>query len=133
MFDLKTKWNAWREKRFLKRHGCTTREEYDQHYDKDVCKYSNQVENYYQGYPYIHAFVSSHKTPFDQFGDWLEGLTVLRDWCRVTCKKKWRTDMLRVRLDSGNLWVMDEMGGGDVVFFAFKSEQDLLWFRLRWV
>jgi len=27
---------------------------------------------------------------------------------------------------------MNDVGGRDVLFFAFKNEKDLTWFKLRW-
>lgn len=135
MINLKERWLAWRERRFLKKHHCVSREQYEHTYDKDVNFYAGRISEYYRGYPFIYAFESSHLTPFDQFGDWLEGLYALRKWCGENCKAKWRADILRVNKrwdieDDG--WIMDELGGGDVLFFAFKSEEDMLWFSLRW-
>lgn len=144
MFKLKERWAAWREARFLKKHHCETRAQYEHRYDKDVNSYANHITEYYHGYPFIHSFKSSHSTPFDQFGDWLEGLSALRGWCDEHCKAKWRADIIRVSIRDGGPgpgarlrmvdgdWMMDEMGGGDVLFFAFKSEEDMLWFSLRW-
>jgi hypothetical protein len=33
---------------------------------------------------------------------------------------------------TGNEWTINELGGGDHVFIAFKNEQDLIMFALRW-
>ena len=34
--------------------------------------------------------------------------------------------------DSEEEWVISDIGGGDVLFFAFKDEQDAFLFKLTW-
>ena len=63
---------------------------------------------------------------------WERGLVTMKDWCQENCQDKWRDDFHRVIKDYWDEWICNEIGGGDVLFFAFKSEQDCLWFTLRW-
>jgi hypothetical protein len=138
---LVTKWKAFREARFLKKHYCVSRSEYNRKYDPDVTFHAGRIVEYYHGYLYIHAMTyPAYKSAYDQYGDWLQGLTMMKDWCNFNCTGKWREDIHRVSKSSyqghpweeGTEWRMDEMGGGDVIFFAFKSEKDMMMFLLRW-
>lgn len=122
-------WKAWKERRFLKRHRCENRIQYARWYDSDCYRGANLIRNYYHGYPFIHAI----EFGIVMFGDWNQGVTDIKEWCGKNCQGKWRDDWHRVWRDSEDEdWRLDEMGGSDVLFFAFKDERDLILFMLRW-
>ena len=114
----------------LKRMGIT-QAQYDRAYDPDTCFHASRVKDMYPGYPYVFElqYDSSYWT---ELGGWERGLVTMKDWCQENCQDKWRDDFHRVIKDYWDEWICNEIGGGDVLFFAFKSEQDWLWFTLRW-
>jgi hypothetical protein len=136
---LKTKFLAWRESCFLKKHHCRTRKEYDRKYDSDYVPRATQIKNYYQGYKYIHCFENHSNYVYTRIyeygpGGYRDGFHVICDWCEEHLTGKWRYDILRVMRapSTGNEWAINELGGGDHWFFAFQSEEDYFMFRLQW-
>jgi hypothetical protein len=69
-----------------------------------------------------------------RWGDWLQGLSRLTEWCDANCTDKWRNDIHRVIKcpATANQWEVNELGGLDFIFFAFKNESDYINFVLRW-
>jgi hypothetical protein len=128
------RWKAWKERRFLRKHGCETRIQYSRWYDPNCHRGANRIRDYYHGYPFIYSFEFGKISMVDLLGDWYQGIDDIREWCNKNCHNKWRDDYHRVwRENEDEDWRMDEMGGGDVLFFAFKEERDLMLFILRWV
>jgi hypothetical protein len=127
---IKTKLQLIAHTRYLKRVGWT-QAEYDRAYDPGTNFRASRVKDMYPGYPYV--FELEYALGFwTQFGDWAQGLSIMKDWAQEHCKDKWRDDFHRVIKDYWGDWECNELGGGDVLFFAFKSEQDCMWFTLRW-
>ncbi len=71
----------------------------------------------------------------------------MRDWAEKNCMDKCRWDIHRVIREKGLIrneyddtirWTdteefsLNDVGGHDVLFFAFKNKKDLTWFKLRW-
>jgi hypothetical protein len=52
-------------------------------------------------------------------------------WCNENCTDKFRFDFHRV-LSTSNGWEINEIGGGDYIFFACKNPKDYTLFLLRW-
>lgn len=128
---VKRMWNDFWHKRLLKERGWTQKD-FDLHNDPDHNVRATRVKDIYFGYPYVYGYETPSGTPWFQFGDWLEGLTVIKDWCDANCKDKWREDIHRVIKDYWSEWEINELGGGDILFFAFKNEKDYMLFLLRW-
>jgi hypothetical protein len=130
---LKEVFNGWRKRRFLKKHGCETQEQYDRRYDPRVNYRASRIKDFYDGYAYISCFESS-KSLSETYGDWLEGLAAMRDWCEENCSQHWRHDIHRVikNTATSNEYEMNEIGGSDILFFAFENEQDCFLFNLKW-
>jgi hypothetical protein len=124
-------WNDYRHWRLLKKLGWTQKD-FDLHTDPDYNMRASRVKDIFQGYPYIHTYELPSGSPWNEFGDWLEGLTVINGWCDASCKDKWRENIHRVMQDERSDWVINELGGSDMLFFAFKNERDYLMFVLRW-
>jgi hypothetical protein len=129
---IKQKYLDWREKLFLKKHGFETRAQYDRFYDPDYDLRATRIKDYYHGYPHIHRFDDhEHTIYFWDLG--YDGRYVINKWCKENLTDKFRVDYLRVLQDPYTQeWHINEIGGGDYIFIAFKNEQDFMWFKLRW-
>ena len=134
-------------KNFLKEHHCRTWRQYNKDYDPDVIKYATLISQYYHGYPYICHFENTEQMS-KHYRDWQDWLRDMRDWGEKNCLDKFRYDIHRVIREKGlirneyddtMIWTdidefsMNDVGGWDVLFFAFKSKRDLAWFKLRWM
>lgn len=120
----------WRDARFLHRQGFPTWREYYRHHDTDINFRASKVKNFYFGYPYVYCIEDPNHTAYD-WNVGTDGITILSEWCDKNCKGKYRFDFLRVSRHSGE-WEIDELGGGDNVFVAFKEKRDLSMFLLKW-
>ena len=131
--QLKQRWKGYREKRFLENYGCKTWREYERKYDPDVGFRARWAHTYYHGYP--------HVLPIDpqNFIDWVRGgepyyelVKNMIEWCEQNCQGKWRNDWHRGFWDGHGNYEFNGVGGGDIMFFAFKEESDYIWFSLTW-
>jgi hypothetical protein len=103
---------------------------------------AHRVVDFYKGYPYVFAvpWQCYNNEYWSQFTDPGEGIGLLMEWCREHEFKEFRSDIHRVNLQHGigvgghitSDYFFDEMGGGDVTFFAFTNDQDFCFFALRW-
>lgn len=126
-------YKEWRDRRFLKKHHCDNCEQYHRRFDPDVAYAASMIRNYYHGYPYIFVFNNNVDDPLKGYGDWMQGLATITQWAKLHCKYKFRHDFHRVIYNNWtNEWEMNELGGGDYLFFAFKDEVDHFHFSLRW-
>lgn len=133
---LKKKFSEHRETRFLKKHGCNSRTEYERIYDPDYNPCATNISHYYRGYPFVYCFENrNHSVYF--WNVHLDGAYVLSQWCRTHCKGKFRFDFHRVVNVVDPLtyefkyWEIDGMVGMDYIFVAFKEERDYVWFMLN--
>ena len=136
---LKTKLAQWKEDRFLKKHGCRNRKEYEHRYDPDYVPSAVGIDNYYQGYKHVHCFENYNNYVYKRIydfgpGGYRDGFHVIHDWCEENLQGKWRCDPLRVfrAPSTGNRWAINELGGGDHWFFAFQDDEDYFMFKLQW-
>lgn len=130
----------FKDKIFLKRHGCENWNQYNRLYDPDYNIRGNTVKEYYHGYPYINCFENhEHNVYFWDLG--YDGIYVLNKWCEENIKDKWRIDIIRVHgwncihpedKNTNKLYIND-IGGKDFIFIAFKDERDFLMFSLRYL
>ena len=104
---------------------------------------ANKVVDYYsKTYPYVFSIPwQCHNNEYwSMYSDSHVGAEALAAWCADHCQKRYRWDYLRVNLQHGigvgghisSDYFFDEMGGGDVLFFAFEDSQDFCFFALRW-
>ena len=101
-------------------------------YDPDYNTRASRVKGYYFGYPYVQCITDRDHTIYFWDLCWC-GVTVIHQWCKENCKDKFRIDPLRVIKHSyTDEWYINELGGGDYYFIAFKNESDMMWFKLRW-
>lgn len=129
--DLKGRWDFYRHAAHLKKKGWTE-EQYQDYNDPDRNQRATRIKDYYHGYSYIVVFESSQGDPWTRYDTWIDAYNAIETWCKENCKDKWRTDIHRVIKDYWGHWTMNDIGGGDVLFFAFKSEEDCFMFKLKW-
>lgn len=139
---IQQRWQAWRDRKFLDRHNCDTWEEYHRVYDPDYDPRASRIRDYYHGYPYVYCFENlghySYKLIYDYGpGGIRHGFNEIQQQVKNSAKHKVRFDFLRVHKQgaNGNVeeeWWINEIGGEDFLFVAFKNEQDYLMFMLRW-
>lgn len=130
---LKALYREWRDRRFLKRHGCKSWREYHYRFDEDCEPRASRVKDYYKGYPYVYC-IEDHKHNAYDWDLGYSGLYIISEWCENNCVGKFRFNCLRVinYPSTGNEWEINEMGGGDYIFAAFKESKDYMMFLLRW-
>jgi hypothetical protein len=129
--SIKEYWNRYREKRFLRRHSCSNWREYNRRYDTDFNNRATEINSIYHGYSHVYQFTDHKHTIYDwDLG--YDGAYVVERWCEQNLCGKFRLDFHRVIEDSCGKWVINELGGGDYIFAAFKDPQDFTHFMLRW-
>lgn len=126
--QLKERWKGYKEKRFLETHGCKTWREYERKYDKDVGPMARWAHTYYHGYPYIFP-LNPDRSVIRGYHERTEQMVI---WCENNCQGKWRNDWHRGFWDHQDNFEFNGIGGGDLMFFAFKEESDYVWFALVW-
>ena len=131
IYSLKNRYLGWRENRFLKRHGCGNWKEYNRRYDPDYDVKASRIKSFYHGYSYIYCFENYNHSVYD-WNTHIDGMYVIEEWCQLHCNEKFRFDGHRVIKSSDNQWEINELGGGDHMFAAFKDEKDYILFLLRW-
>lgn len=134
MIDIiKQKYKYYKDRVFLKLHGCKTWEEYNRRYDPDYNIRATRIKDIYHGYPYVYCF-ENRKNEVYYWDLAYDGSYMLTIWCEVNLRDKFRLDSHRVfkAPSTSNEWEVNELGGGDYMFAAFKSERDYVWFLLRW-
>jgi hypothetical protein len=128
--ELKGRWDFYRHAAYLKKQGWTE-DQYQDYNDPDRNDRASQIEDYYHGYPYFTVFESSRGDPWTRFPTWIEGYDAIQSWCKENCENKFRSDIHRVIKDYQDNWSLNDIGG-DALFFAFKSREDLFMFKLKW-
>lgn len=139
---LSKKYDDWKERRFLKKHGCETRAQYEYIYDPDCNRDGRTIKEYFHGYPYIYSTEDSSMDVIiynTKDGELYGRICEIDQWCRENCKSKFRIDGLRVKNqyitpshDYDYYFPSGQSIGTYKVFVAFKSEEELIWFTLRW-
>jgi hypothetical protein len=131
--NLKSRWDFYRHAAYLKEKNWIE-EQYQDYKDPDRNLRATRIKDYYRGYPYIVVFESSRGDPWTRYPSWVEGYKALSRWCQKNCKDKFRSDIHRVirAPSTGNEWELNDIGGGDALFFVFKSQEDCFMFTLKW-
>lgn len=131
--SIKTKYRKWCDVRFLKKHNCENWEQYNHRYDPDINARATRIKDYFHGYPYIYCFENhSHEIYFWDLGYY--GTFVVNKWCKENLTDKFRLDFHCAMKAPATAyeWEINELGGGDYIFFACKDEKDFIHFMLRW-
>lgn len=131
---LKERWKAHKERNFLAAHGCVSWREYELKHDSDVAVMARNVRNFYHGYDYVFPIEPQGLKDFGFLGvmPYHDQIKAMEEWCSQNCKGKWRNDWHRGFWDHQGNYEFNGIGGGDLIFFAFKEESDYMWFKLRW-
>lgn len=130
---LRNKIKTWQDNRFLKKNGCETWKQYHYRNDPDVFYPATRIKDYYHGYPYVYCFENrQHEVYYWDLG--IDGTYIVGNWCEENCKDKFRLDFHRAMNAPGTAWEwhINELGGGDYIFAAFKDPKDYTWFLMRW-
>jgi len=129
--DLKNRWDFYRHAAYLKKKGWTE-EDYQNYEDPDRNIRATRIKDYYGGYQHIHAFTTTRTLPWIEFENWMDCYKEINHWCKTNCQGKFRSDILRVFKAPCNEWELNDIGGGDALFYAFKDSRDFTMFCLRW-
>ncbi len=132
--QLKKRWKGYKEKRFLETHGCKTWREYERRYDKDIGPMARWAHTFYHGYPYIFPLDPQGLRDYGMLGvmPYHDLVDQMMEWCEQNCQGKWRNDWHHGFWDGHGNYELNGIGGGDIMFFAFKEEADYVWFTLVW-
>lgn len=132
--QLKKRWKGYKEKRFLETHGCKTWREYERRYDKDIGPMARWAHTFYHGYPYVFPLDPDGYRDLHYHGvyPYVDAADKMQEWCEQNCQGKWRNDWHRGFWDQQGNYEFNGIGGGDIMFFAFKEESDYVWFTLVW-
>ena len=132
---------AWfrkrRAERKLKKSGYDDWRMYKNHRDSDICRYANDVNTFYSGYPYVYAIRDYKHYAFKLLGDYgpggrVYGYDEMSMWCEEKIRWNYRRDIHRVWEDQWGNEQFNDIGGSDVIYFAFKHEKDFTYFLLKW-
>jgi hypothetical protein len=143
---LKARWRQYLAHRKLAKSGYLSWRAYRHNRDPDIVRYADKVSDFYKNYKYV--YMCEHGTAHYAYsvvhdcgpGGLVFGYEEMRDWCESKCRFKYRVDIHRGLKQTGlgingeeyPEWYFNDIGGRDIVFFAFMDEQDYLMFRLRW-
>jgi hypothetical protein len=134
---IKAVYKLWRDKRILKSHGVTNWRDFNKTFDKKINRRAITVDKFYHSYPYVVVFESPPK--FGS-GHWLSTVRYIYRWCDEHCKGSYRYDYHRVvkqtfiNSNEGLLkdqWVFNDIGGRDILVFAFTDSKDYVWFKMK--
>ena len=138
MFRLKARIRKWKAERKLKKSGYMSWRSYRHNLDTDIVRYADRVSHFYSAkYKYIHKFDSYKHYAFQCVADYgpgglIFGYDEMTDWCEEKIRWNYRRDIHRVIENASGLVEFNDIGGSDVIYFAFKNEKDFSYFMLRW-
>ena len=137
MLRIKARIRKWKAERKLKKSGYLTWRAYKHSRDPDVQKYAQCVEDFYVGYPYVYACTYPKHFAYQFVADYgpgghVYGYDEINDWCHEKIRWNFRCDIHRVYENQWGKMELNDIGGYDIIYFAFKREQDFTHFLLRW-
>lgn len=141
---LRSHWAFHQHKHYLKKMGWTE-EAYQRQTDPLVNHRADRVGYFYHGYSRVHVFETVIGRPFIDYKDWIMAYNLMNQWCKDNCQGRWREDIHRVVRQTGLKqvgdsmeyieepeWFINDVGGGDVLVYAFELDQDYMMFSLKW-
>ncbi len=137
MLRLKARFRKWKAERKLRMSGYSSWAHYRHNRDPDVEKYANYIDDFYKGYPYVYAcknpkhYAYHHICDYGPGGD-IYGYHEITFWCEQKIRWNFRCDIHRVYENQWGRMELNDIGGYDIIYFAFKREQDFTHFLLRW-
>lgn len=137
MLRLRARIRKWRAERKLKKSGYSSWRAYKHNRDTGVEKYAQYVEDFYIDYPYIYSCPNPKHYAYRLIADYgpagrYFGYEEMNDWCHEKIRWNFRCDCHRVLEDHWGRTEFNDIGGSDIIYFAFKHEKDFTHFLLRW-
>jgi len=139
MLRLRARFRKWKAERKLKKSGYKSWEHYRRNNDPNVSWRSTKVKDFYYGYKYVYCFEDRNHYAYELLYDYgpggiRYGNDDIYDWMDQNARFTSRLDVFRVIKypSTSNEWEMNDLGGGDYIFAAFKNEREYLHFMLRW-
>jgi hypothetical protein len=137
MLRLKARIRKYRAERKLEKSGYKTWKTYRHNRDPGVERYAQYVEDFYIDYPYIFACKNPTHYAYQCLGDYgpagqYFGYEEMNDWCHEKIRWNFRCDGHRVWENQWGKMEFNDIGGIDIIYFAFKHEKDFAYFLLRW-
>lgn len=143
--QIVSRYKAWKDRRYLKKHGCENWTQYHRRFDPYCNVRAEKVVDYYHGYRYITRIENNNHYCYKLVADYgpggrRYGYEDMIKWCEENCQGHYRFDFLRVFSQTPiglngveePEWYINEIGGSDYMFFAFQNEDDTMMFGLRW-
>lgn len=128
---IKARYKLWSRKRLFKEERVNSWYQYYRKNDVLINRRSGNIDGFYEGYKYVEV-LDSYKV--DKLFD------IATEWCYNNCKGVYRHDIHRVIKQSGikgdtvtEFYILNDLGGIDVVAFAFTNEQDYIWFKMKFL
>ena len=130
---FQNKLKQWKDRRFLKKHGCETWAQYNRWFDPDYNRRASRIRDYYHGYPHW-TIIENHNHQIYWWDMAYDGSSEIVDWCEENLTSKYRFDCLRVINcpATANEREINELGGTDYYFFACQDPKDFFLFAMRW-
>lgn len=123
--------------RKLKRSGYHSWRQYKHIRDPSINRYANHLDDFYLDYPYVYAINDYGHYGYQILYDYGPGGTRygyqdIEDWCSEKIRWNYRCDIHRVWVNQWGKAELNDIGGSDILYFAFKHEKDFTHFLLRW-
>ena len=123
--------------RKLKKSGYKNWRQYKHNRDPDVNQYCIYLDQFYKGYPYLYSISDYRHYAYHLLADHgpggrVYGYDEMKDWLDKKIRWNYRVDIHRVWIDQSGRAELNDIGGSDIIYFAFKREQDFTHFLLRW-
>ena len=138
MLRLRARIRKYRAERKLKKSGYLTWKAYKHNRDPGVERYAQYVEDFYIDYPYVYTCENPNHYAYTLIADYgpggqYFGYEEMNYWCHEKIRWNFRCDCHRVWENqwSGKM-ELNDIGGSDIIYFAFKHEKDFTHFLLRW-
>jgi hypothetical protein len=137
MLRLKARIRKWKAERKLKKSGYESWSQYKRNRDDAVNAYANDVDEFYTGYPYVYACLDYNHYAYSTLWDYgpggrRHGWHDMIDWCEEKIRWNYRCDVHCVWKNVWGKMELNDIGGHDIIYFAFKHERDYVLFMLRW-
>ena len=137
MLRIKARIRKWLSERKLKKSKYETWSRYRHNRDPDVERYANYVDDFYKGYAYVYACKNPNHYAYQLLYDYgpggpRYGYDEMKEWCHDKIRWNFRCDVHRVYENQDGRMELNDIGGYDIIYFAFKREQDFTHFLLRW-
>ena len=138
--NIRARFKLFKNRRYLAKHGCKTWLEYHRINDPDHNPRASDIVEFYHGYPYVYCFEDYSHYIYSNTGT-NDGYETMTKWFQNNLQHKWRFDFMRVfaqtpvGLDGPagkHEFFINEIGGKDLIFVAFKDQRDYVNFLLRW-